>query len=68
MINHNQQRQQLNDAKIHHRAQIEAARYLSEKRTQRETKLDNWFFTGMALVLFCLFLTTAGIDLNQGVF
>jgi hypothetical protein len=68
MINFNQQRQQQNDAKIHRAAQLEASRYLADKRTQRDAKLDDWFFITLSLVLFCLFLTTAGIDIHKGVF
>ena len=64
MINYSQQRQQQNDDKIHRAAQLEASRYLYEKRTQREEKLDDWFFGVVALLLLGLFVFTGAADLG----
>jgi hypothetical protein len=56
------------EAILNTRARLAAAQYLTDKKAQRESDLDSWFFMAMGFVLFCLFLTTAGADIHRGVF
>jgi len=64
MINYNQQRQHREDQEISARAQALARQYLTDKKAEREARLDNWFFSVLAAGLFVLFVFTGAADLG----
>jgi len=52
------------EAILNTRARLAAAQYLTDKKAERESELDNWFFSAMAGVLFVLFVFSGAADMG----
>lgn len=55
---------QRKEQEISARAQAIARQYLADKKAERETRLDNWFFGLMAAGLFILFVFSGAADMG----